>query len=395
MGYNAAMLRILAIALRIPFALAGAFALLYALSYPDSIIPPDAARQWEQGFTLYTLRGYVWVLPWLFTEVVCMVGPRRNLVWFTGMLAAFTAAVIAWPVLTATHPELVFRTMEHEEGGMLSLGLLYFSLILFGSVLVRFVFLRFLFAAPLDAENTSGDIDAAVLDPAKARTVRQIAADPVRVTPKFRFGEGDEGVVQKFRVLMRRLFLKRCAFKLCLLAVAAAIIGWFFLYPQPTEEQALQRDLRLMKENRRFKGVCHATPAAVYAAYRVMEYVDSHDTFKGMSKAEAEHWLGLDTANPYEAMMRDERDLSIPSVDDTFESRDRFLTVSTAFSFHHAGLRNPLPRRAKTALLYIRTDESGERINVVEVQDSGFNDVYDEQRHRMGTGWNRSGFYRH
>lgn len=388
------MLRILAIILRLPFALAGAFALLCALSYPDSIIPPDAARQWEQGFTLYTLRGYVWVLPWLFTELVCLMGPRRNLVWFTAMLTVFTGALIAWPVLTATRPELVFRTMEHEEGGMLSVGLLYFSLILFGSVLVRFVFLRFLFAAPLDAENTSGDIDAAVLDPAKARTVRQIAAAPVRVAPKFRFGEGDEGVVVKFRALMRRLFVQRCASTVSLLLGLTALVGWFFLYPQPTEEEALQRDLRVMKEHIRFKGAYAAPPAAVYAAYRVMEYVDSHNTFNGMSKAEAEQWLGLNTEHTYEAMMRDERDLSIPSVDDMFESRDRFLTVSEAFSFPPNGLRSPLPRRAKTALLYIRTDESGERINVVEVQDSGFNDVYDEQRHRMGTDWNRKGFYR-
>lgn len=385
------VLRILAIVFRMPFALAGAYALLYVLSY--GVVAPDSAREWEEGMTLYHLRGYLWVLPWLFTEFVCVIGPRRNLVWFSSMLTVLIGALIAWPVLTATQPELVYRMLPFQETGMLSVGVLYFSIILFTSVIVRLVFLAFLFTPPAD-EDVSGEVDATVLDPATARSVREIAANPVRPQPKFRFGDADEGVVQRFHALMRRLIFRRRGANVALLLALAALVAWFFLYPQPTEDEALQRDLVQLKQYQKFKGAAYSPLRSVCAAYRVMEYIDTHNSFEGKTKAEAEAWLGLDKEDAHHAAMRRESDLSVPSVDDAFESRERFLTVSTAFDFRLSGDNCELPRKAPTAILYIRTDESGDRINVVEIQDSGFNDVTDEQRHRMGTDWNRRALHR-
>lgn len=391
------MLRTLAIVMRMPFALLAAYALLYFFSYPDYIVPPSAAHEWDEGVTLYTLRHYLWVLPWLATEFFSIIGPRRNLVWFSAMLTVLLGALLAWPVLEATRPELVYPQPEHvAEGGRLAGGLPYFALVLLIGAVVRLVFLRFLFSAP-EPDGGSGEVDVDVLTPENARTVQEIAANPVRVQPRFRFGEGDEGVVLRFRALMKRLFLRRCLAKLCLLAALAAGTAWFFLYPQPTEEEALQRDLARMREDYiTFKGAKAATPAAVHAAYRVMQYIDRHNSFAGKTKKEAEDWLGLDTEhNRYHALLRAEGDLSLPSVDDTFESRDRFLTVSRALMIPGNGLlAKQLPRGCPTAVLYVRMDESGEHINVVEVQDAGWNDVLDEERHRMGTDWNRGGFFR-
>ena len=385
------ILRILSIVLRMPFALAGAFALLYILSY--GLILPDAALEWQEGLTLYHLRGYLWVAPWLFTEFVCAIGPRRNLVWFSSMLTVLIGALIAWPVLTATHPELVYRMLDFQEPGMLSVGLLYFSLILFASVIVRLVFLAFLFPPPAD-EEVSGEIDAAVLNPDEARSVREIAANPVRPRPKFLFGEGDEGVVLSFRALMRRLTFRSRGANAALLLALLGLASWFFLYPQPTEEEALQRDLAQMKQYKKFKGAAFSPLESVCAAYRVMEYIDAHNTFEGMTKAEAEAWLGLNLNDAHHAAMRDESALSVPSVDDAFESRERFLTVSNSFDFRLKSADRKLTRKVPTAILYVRTDESGERINVVEVQDAGFNDITDEQRHRLGTDWNRGSLKR-
>lgn len=363
--------------MRFLLVLAGALALLYTLSYPDNILPPDPVLEDVEGFNIMQLKPLLWLLPLLWMELWCYIGKHRNKVWFSAMLSVLVAALVALPVLRAQYPELVRPTLPFE-GGMLYRGLLYYAIILFGSVLVRLVLLRYLFPeAPIHIE--SGSQSSAVLNPEEARSVKEIAAHPVRVQPKFLFGPGDEGVVTRFRKLMRRIILVHTGRNT---AIALGILGlglWVFLYPQPTPEEALLRDKARMYSHRITpQGIPLATRAAVHAAYRVMKEISDKELFAGMNRRQAEEWLGLQNVpEGYRAWLRDERDVPLPSVDNAFESRTRFLTVQDG---------------RRISVLYIRTNEAGDVINVAEVQDAGWNAVADERRRRFGNDW--GGFYR-
>ena len=368
------MLNVLTIAwdtLRVLLCAAAAAALLFALSYPDSVIPPDPAKEGLGAFTVYGLRGYVWVLPLGLTLLISALGRRFFLIWFTAMLVVGISAFIAWPVLQATYPEWVQPSLPFQ-GGMLPAGLGLFALILAAGFLV-YLLVRFLFPAP--EKEDVGTAEASVLDALQARTVQEIAANPLHPQPKFLFGDADLTLVERFGLLWRGLRRRRLGRVSLLLLALGALAGWFFLYPQPTEQEALQRDVQRMQEHHRGLG----TRAAAHAALRVMEHISDHESLAGMTREEAETRLGLDKVDPaYRAVLRDSSDVSIPSVDNAFESRERFLTVRDPFGHW--------------AVLYIRTDAEGKHINVSEVQDAGWNAVYDEQRRRMGTGWRRSFF---
>lgn len=355
--------------------LAAAAALLFCLSYPDSVIPPDPAKEYLSAFSWYSLRGYVWALP-LAASVLVSLGPCFWRVWFGGALPVGIAGFLAYPVLLAKMPELVHPTLPYE-GGMLAVGLLHYGIILFAALLL-YLLLRFLFPEPEERE-ASGTEDSAVLDPEKARTVQQIAAAPQRPAPKFLFGDADITLIERFRLTWRRFILRKAGSQIALaLAVAAALL-WFFLYPQPTEEEALQRDLQVMKEHYLWKTTPLATRAAVHAGLRVMTHISDRESFAGMTREEAEAWLGLDALDAdYRAHVRDSSDVEIPSVDNAFESRERFFTLRDRFGHW--------------AVLYIRTDASGEHINIAEVQDAGWNGIIDEQRRRLGNDW-RGGFF--
>ena len=364
-------------AVAILFCMVAAAALLLCLSYPDSIVPPDAAKEYLASFTWYSLRGYVWALP-LAATIILSLGPCFWRIWFGGTLPVGIAAFLAYPVLLAKMPELVHPTLPYE-GGMLAMGLLYYAVILFAGLLL-YLLLRFLFPEPEEHE-ASGTEDAAVLDPEKARTVQQIAANPQHPAPKFRFGDADLTLIERFRRTWRFFILRKLGAQIALaLAVASALL-WFFLYPQPTEEEALQRDLQVMKEHYLWKTTPIATRAAVHAGLRVMTSISDNESFAGMTREEAEAWLGLDdlTDAEYRAAIRDTSDVEIPSVNNAFESRERFLTLRDRFGHW--------------AVLYIRTDASGERINISEVQDAGWNGIIDEQRRRLGNDWH-GGFFR-
>lgn len=354
-----------------------AAALLLCLSYTDFIVPPNAAKEYLATFTWYSLRGYLWVLP-LAATVILSLGPCFWRIWFGGMLPVGIAAFLAYPVLLAEMPELVHPTLTYQ-GGMLAMGLLYYAVILFAGLLL-WLLLRFLFPEPEEHE-ASGTEDAAVLDPANARTVQQIAADPKHPAPKFLFGDADITLIERFRRTWRLFLLRKAGTQITFgLAVAAALL-WFFLYPQPTEEEALQRDLQVMKEHYLYKVTPVATFRAVHAGLRVMTRISDVESFAGMTREEAEAWLGLDdiTDADYRALIRDTSDVEIPSVNNAFESRERFLTLRDRFGHW--------------AVLYIRTDASGEHINIAEVQDAGWNGVIDEQRRRLGNDWH-GGFFR-
>lgn len=375
--------------LRMLLATLGAAALLYAFSYPQSIIP--VRPEWVYGDAEWTpedFRPWLWVVPCLFMELVSVLGSRRNFVWFFGLGIVLLAAFLAWPVLTAHYPELVHPTFAFEDG-KLARGFLCFCLFVFGSVLFRGVVLNFLFMKPEEKEeNDANYADADVLDPTKARTVREIVADPVRVTPKFRFGEADFGLIARFRILMHRLARVRAWRRYSLLLVLVMLFAWFFLYPQPSDSEAYRRDLARMYEVRAFAEraslpddfpakkempiVWLASTPAVHAAYRVMNRIAEKEALAHMNRAEAEKLLGLDRAvlpHGYRDQLRDESDVSLPSVDDIFDSRTRFLTVTDGH---------------RTAVLYVRFGADDKTINISEVQDAGWNARADYIRRRYG-----------
>lgn len=367
------MLRSLFIVLRIFLVTACTVALLYVLSFPDSIIPDLPAYEYMSGVTPMDVKPWLWLVPLLGMELFDIMGPRRNLVWFVSLFAVLLAGVVAWPVLEASYPEWLYPTFSYEDG-KLSAGLGWLAVITFGSILFRGVLLSFLYKAPERSDDSElNSVEAAVLDPAKARTVREIAADPIRVTPRFLFGEADRGLIERFGMFMRRLVFRNRVRSCIYLGIAALICCWFFFYPRPHEHRALQRDLARMYDTVPQHARHHsslATTPAVHAAYRVMKYISDHETFAGFSRDQAEKWLQLDRVHPdYKAILRDETDRPLASVDDAFESRTRFLTVTDG---------------RRTAVLFIRTNEQGDIINISEVQDAGWNAVMDDRRRRFG-----------
>ena len=373
------MLRFISIALRIILCTAGAAALLYVLSYPDSIMPANPALDYVQGLTYYDFKPWMWLAPFLFMEIVSVAGPRRNLVWFASLLLVMGAAIIAWPVLTATCPELVYPTFEYEDG-KLAQGMLYMVCVLGLTMFSRLVVLRFLYPPEPEDESDINNVEASVLDPSKALTVQQILANPQKAKPNFLFGDADHERLSTFRAILRRLQhlsnWKNAGWATLIILITL----WFWCYPQPSEQESLQRDLRTMYQYRKTAdGTRLATFPAVHAAYRVMKHISDTEALAGMSKPAAEKKLGLTTVPAaYREQLRDESDISVASVDDIFDSRTRFLTVTDG---------------RRMAVLYIRTNEAGDTINIAEVQDAGWNAKADDIRRRFGTASSRSYYY--
>ncbi len=361
----------LLIALRILLVTLCALVLLYVFSFPDSIIPEHPMYEYAEGLTAMDFKPWLWLVPLFCMEFFDVLGSRRNLVWFVSLGSVLLAGIIAWPVLEAAYPELLYPTFSYEDG-KLSSGLGKLAVLMIGSILFRGVLLAFLYKEPERGDDSELNVvDSAVLDPSTARTVREIVADPVRVRPRFLFGDADYGLIERFGVFMRRLMFRHRMRTALFFAAVALLLAWVIFYPRPDAQQSLQRDLLRMTEHTlRPDGSPVATTPAVYAAYRVMKYVSDHEAFAGYSRAQAEKWLQLDKVpEPYRLIMRDETDRPMASVDDAFESRTRFLTVSDG---------------RRTAVLFIRTNEQGDVINISEVQDAGWNAVMDDRRRRFG-----------
>ena len=374
------MLRFISIALRMILCTAGAAVLLYVLSYPDSIMPDNPALDYVQGITYYDFKPWMWLAPFLFMEVVSVAGPRRNLVWFTSLLVVMGLALIAWPVLTATCPELVHPTFEYEDG-KLAQGMIYMFCVLGLTMFTRLVVLRFLYPPePEENENDINSVEADVLDPASALTVREILANPKKAKPHFLFGAADEQRLSGFRAILRRLQRLSNWKTAGWLTLITLVVGWFFFFPQPTAEQALQRDMRTMYQYVKMPdGTRRATFPAVHAAYRVMKHIADGELFANFTRQQAEQWLRLSAVPAaYRAQLRDESDLSVASVDDIFDSRTRFLTVTDG---------------KRITVLYIRTNKEGDIINIAEAQDAGWNARADDIRRRFGSASSNPYYY--
>jgi len=295
------------------------------------------------------------------------------------LLIIMGTAIIAWPVLTATCPELVHPTFEYEDG-KLAQGMLYMVCVLGLTMFSRLVVLRFLYPPEPDDECDINNVDASVLDPSKALTVQEILANPQKAKPNFLFGDADHERLSGFRAILRRLQRLSNWQNAGWATLIILITLWFWCYPQPSEQEASQRDLRTMYQySKAPDGTRRATFPAVHAAYRVMKHISDTEALAGKSKAQAEQWLRLQSVpTAYRNELRDESDVSVASVDDIFDSRTRFLTVTDG---------------RRMAVLYIRTNETGDTINIAEVQDAGWNAKADDIRRRFGTASSRGYYY--
>lgn len=360
--------------LRYLFCLLLAGGLLAAFSYPDAILPPNPVQEDAEGFSLYSLKPYLWLIPVLLMELVSGMGKGRNRVWFGALLTVLVLALAAYPVLQAHWPEFVKPTFSYQ-GGMLSTGIWYYIAFVAASLVIRLVFLAYAFPAEDYEEKCEvGYVSASVLDPGSARTVAEIAADKKARAHRFHFKEADSELALRFRLAMRRLVLRSMAANAAVAGGVVLLLLWVLLYPQPDAEESLQRDMRTMYEHRITpQGHPVATRAAVHAAARVMKYISDHESLAGMTRSEAEEWLRLDNASEsYRAWLRDERDIELPSTNSMYETRTRFLTVTNG---------------RQICVLYIRTNEAENRIVVSELQEAGWDASADELRRRMGNDW--------
>ena len=359
---------------RFLFCLVGAAALLYALSYPDTLLPPNPILEDAEEFSLYKLKPVIWVLPILFMELVSGCGPKRNLVWFGALFTVLVVALVGYPVLAAQWPEYVSPTFNYQ-GGMLATGLAHYVAFLGVTFIFRKMLLSYMFPPEeLQEQMEVGFVSATALDPANARTLKEIAADARPVKHQFQFKPGNARMALRWRLIMRRMLLKSRLANTCAAAGMVTLTLWFLCYPQPTAEEALQRDMSRMFEHRiNAKGQPLATKAAVHAAARVMKHISDYESLAGMTREEAEAWLGMDKVpEGYRAWLRDERAIKLASTNSIHENRTRFLTVTNG---------------RQICVLYIRTNEADESIVVSELQDAGWDAEADETRRRISNDW--------
>lgn len=337
------------------------------LSFPSALVSPEPSiilPHISHDF-LVEWKNWLWVAPWLVMELAALVGPRRNLTWFIGLLSAIVLIMLAYPVIQASRPELIEPTFRdwvydislreyrdeisilHEDSAYrdpcISYGFLFLWALLGLSVLVRLVVLGYLMKIhQVREQNEFNNVDAADIAPDadSARTVREIVADKQKVQPKFKFGEADRGLVAHLRQLLLRMQYLRTLRGICWMSAACAVLAWFWIYPQPSEEAALQRDLKSMYDTTTdANGNEIGTTRAVYAALRVMKYAEKNRSLDYKSVADAEKWLHLERASDtYRASIRNEQikelELTPMRISSANVDYARFLTITDGR--HHA-----------------------------------------------------------
>ncbi len=362
------------IALRAILGLCCATLLLLALSYPDSLMAPDPNKEFFTQGGIYQYREFLWIIPLLALELVCVVGPRRNVVWFFSILTPLIVGLLAWPVIEAYRPELLFPTFSYEDG-KLSMGLAYMGAILIASILFRLLLLNYFFAEPKEPYEDN-DVGLVELNIDEAKTVREIVSENMQAKPNFLFGEADHHLVARFYARAKVLLQMKRIRQGILLALLALGVLWFFVAPSllMNPQKAQARDWQMMYEHTRgADGKLRATHAAVHAGYRILEQISQKEALAGMTVAQAEQALHLGGVDAeYKQLLRDESDLVMNSAEDIFASRTRFLTISDG---------------TRRVVLYVRMNADGDRINICEIQDDGWNAVSDYHRRRMGANW--------
>lgn len=303
----------------------GAVLLMLVASYPSALIAqePYITLPWFSHEFLLEWKNWLWVAPWLLMEIAAIAGPRRNLVWYSGLVGVIVLTMLVYPIIQATRPELIHQHFSEkvyylrleevrEQTKILADNSPYldkcleFGLAILWAVLGLSLFIRtvvlgyFISINEKQTENEFNTVDMADIAPdaENARTVKAIAADSKKIKSNFKFGEADHKLVAYLRNILKRIQYLRTIKGLCWLGAVLFVVLWFFLYPQPTQKEALTRDLKAMYETTTdAEGNEIGTTRAVYAAMRVMRHIEKQNIFEGMTVAEAEKWLRMEQAS--------------------------------------------------------------------------------------------------
>lgn len=364
--------------LRLLLAIGAALLLLVSFSYPDAIIPPRYLFDPAPGFTEQDLRPFIWLAPLLLLEFISILGKRRNVVWFSSLLAVLAVALLAWPVLTATYPELVHPTIPEYEDGKLATGLVRYSILLLFSLVFRLVMLRYFFPEPLKEYNDAGAVEATVLNPATARTVYEIASDRRQVKPHFLFGEADQGLIARFRSLLRHMSIRKRILTGSGILLLLLGIVWFFFYPQPSEHEAFERDLARMYHHHSHQEGFRACPSALPAAYRACRYIVEQGLLDSRTPEEAARILRLDTIPAAYRQFITEQAGELSHITNYDTHLVRVLTIPDA--------------RGRRVTLFARTNEDTSLYNIAEMEEEGWNHIIDVSRGRAGSNVHRALF---
>ena len=342
----------------------GAFAMMYVISYPSDFISPDAPYTipfFSREF-LIEWKNWIWVAPWLMMEFASIIGPKRNFVFFTGLLVVMACTMVVYPILQATQPELIDSTLcdnsirslfmkEHDEeiiifsdgtpyrDKCLSFGFVFLWVLLGLSAFIRIIlvgYINCLHREEMTHEANAVEVEDISPNAASAKTVREIISTHKKNTPDFKYGEADSTLIAHLKGLFKRIQMMRNVRGLAWLTLVCLLFLWFFLYPQPSTEEALQRDLARMYETQTdAEGNEIATPRAVYAALRVMRHLSDPDNkqLHRMTVAQAEQWLRLDSVSAaYRERIRNEEFDEKARVPERLMSNitpfARFLTIS-------------------------------------------------------------------
>ena len=115
----------------------------------------------------------------------------------------------SWSTLmVAWRPEYVEPTFVYQ-GGMLTTGLWRYAAFTGISFAIRKMLLAYMFPAEdLQEQLEVGFVSATALNPATARTVKEIAAEEKTRRPNFRFQAGDQRNALRFKLIVQRMLLR-------------------------------------------------------------------------------------------------------------------------------------------------------------------------------------------
>ena len=338
----------------------GAFGMMYTISYPSAFVGPDSYIEvpyFSREF-LTEWKNWLWIAPWLLMEFSSIIGPKRNVVFFSGLLIVMACTMIVYPILQASQPELIESTLrdksiyglfqtEHDEeiiifsqgtpyrDGCLSFGFVFLWVLLGLSAFIRIILIGYIISLHRKEEtHEANSVEVADISPnaPSAKTVKEIVSTHKKTNPNFKYGEADFSLIAHIKGIFRRIQMMRNMRGLAWCALVCLLFLWFFLYPQPTPEEALQRDIERMYETNDNE---FATPRAVYAALRIMRYLSdpANKTLDNMTIAQAEDWLQLHRASEsYRDIIRNEEANEKARVPERLKSPSviftRFLTIS-------------------------------------------------------------------
>ncbi len=348
-----------------------ALAALYAAAFPDTILSPH----WGEGTAYERIgqyaHGLMWMLPLAVAELVSCMGRDRNRVWYTGLFAAWGLTALAMPLLRLHAPEWV--SPAHDvEGVKLYAAFLWMSLFLIVSLFFRMGVLRYLFP-PYSEEEGEGYYSGEVMV-MSPRTVQEIAAAPPRRRRYFLFGKTDDARIRSWgrvgHAALALLRVKARAIFAALLSLLVWNVGVYYVSGGAKGER--ERDLQRMGEYRRSSesGKYKATDRAVHAAYRLFHEADRKEVFNGKTKRDLVAYFALNRWNS--AYLKQAMNPLAGGDDDIFSIKEAWLTVDDG---------------TKKVTLSLYMNRETDRINVIEVDEKGWDPRLDDYKSSLGADW--------